>query len=155
MLPRIYIEGFMVKKKVVKERNYEVGKGKPPKEYHFKPGNCANPKGAVPSLAQRTLRKTTNETLAATIQKAIEQTPQQLQQLLKHPDISALEAIVIGTVVDAVTKRNYDRLEVLLARVLGKIPDRVDMTTNGESLNISKEDHAKIAIIVKDLEEKY
>ncbi len=152
-----------VKKKVIKKKSKaktkptssEVGYKKPPKHTQFKKGNKANPKGYNASLETRILRQTTTATLAVMIQKGISLKENEVRDLLNSPETTAIEAIILGTILDAIKHRNYNKLEQLLERVIGKVPDKIDMTSKGESINISKEDHAKVAAVVKELEEKY
>jgi hypothetical protein len=133
----------------------EVGYKKPPLHGRIKKGEVRNPNGYKEPLEMRMLKAVTNTTLATMIQKAITQKPDELKELLKHPDTNAIEAIILGTIIDAVQHRNYNKLEQLLERVIGKVPDKIDMTSKGESINISKEDHAKVAAVVKELNEAY
>jgi hypothetical protein len=135
--------------------SFEVGYKKPPLHGQIKKGEVRNPRGHVDPLEMRILKSTTVTTLATMIQKAITQKPKDLQDLLKHPETNAIEAIILGTIIDAIQHRNYNKLEQLLERVIGKVPDKIDMTSKGESINISKEDHAKVAAVVKELNEAY
>lgn len=152
-----------VKKKIIDRKHTTntppskgaVGYKKPPMKGRIKKGEVRNPKGYTMPLEQRILRATTNQTLAIMIQKVITLKPVEIKKLHSDKDITALESIILGTILDAIQHRNYNKLEQLLERVIGKVPDKVDMTTKGESLNISKEDHAKVAAVVKQLEEEY
>lgn len=133
----------------------EVGYKKPPISGRIKKGEVRNPKGHCIPLEQRILKATTNQTLAIMIQKVITLTPADIKKLHKGKDITALESIILGTILDAIQHRNYNKLEQLLERVIGKVPDKVDLTSKGESISISKEDHAKVAAVVKELNEAY
>ncbi len=149
------VKKIIKKSKAKTDGSYLVGKGKPPHHKGIKKGEVRNPKGISMSLEQRLLRATTNQTLATMIQKVIMLKPKEVEVLLKKPETTAIEAIILGTILDAIKHRNYNKLEQLLERVIGKVPDKIDMTSKGESINISKEDHAKVAAVVKELEEKY
>ena len=148
----------------IKKRNAEIGVKKMPADYkvgykkpphRFQKGQVMNPNGHCMSLEQRVLRATTNKTLAETIQKVITLVPKEVEKLLKAKETNALEAIILGSVLDAVKHRNYGKLEQLLERVIGKVSDKVDMTTNGQSINLASSDLAKIKTMVKEIENEY
>jgi len=95
------------------ERDYEVGKGKPPKAYQFKPGQSGNPAGARrhrPRKQNYTLRElaiaVANEPVTVTLNG-------------RKVKVTKKEAIFIGVINDALTQDAAHRLRAL--RELGKL----------------------------------
>jgi len=138
-----------------KPTSSEVGYKKPPKQHQFKPGNKMNPKGAAASLEVRALKAVTNATLATMIQKIVTLKPDEVKELLESSETNALEAIVLGTILDAIKHRNYDKLERLLERVIGKVPDKVESISKIEQVNITAESKEQLVSLIKQIEDEY
>lgn len=70
---------------------YEVGKGKPPRRYRWKPGQSGNPKGRKPRA--NTKNETLNELLAALINEPVEVTIGGRKRRLLKKEIIILQMI--------------------------------------------------------------
>jgi len=70
---------------------YEVGKGKPPRRYRWKPGQSGNPKGRKPRAATR--NATFTELLAAFINEPVEVTMGGRKRRLSKKEIIILQMI--------------------------------------------------------------
>lgn len=145
------------KKKVVKKKkgNGEVGYKKPPKQHQFKKGEVRNPKGINISPERRALKDLTEKSLSDAIQKVFTSTEQECLELLNDKETSLGHKLILRAAVDATQNGNYTKFNEILERVLGKVPTKVDMTTKGESINITTEDRTKIKTLVKEVENEY
>jgi len=92
----------------------EVGKGKPPKDKQFKPGQSGNPAGRPKKLPEL-------DQLLADVFGGDE-----MEQILRAMYTRAL-------------KGDTRAAEIILNRGYGKSQDKVDITTNGKDLPTSKE----------------
>lgn len=121
-------------KKVKKaSKDYEVGKGKPPKTTQFKPGNNANPLGAnAHDPVAKALRKITKETLNEVIELALNANTSELNRIYQDPETPALKKILCGVIADACKDKTLSSLERLLERLIGKVP--TDVTSGGKPL---------------------
>lgn len=70
----------------------------------------------------------------------------ELKQSMVHPDTTALEIIVIKIMVKAAEHGDQNRLEFILNRVLGKVPDKIDYSSKDGTMS----GQAKVVITLPD-----
>lgn len=145
----------MVKKIEEKKSNYKVGKGKPPLNKAIKKGEVRNPNGHNVSPERRALKNISELELAEAIKKVFTSTEAECLELINDPTITLGHKLILKSALDATEHGNYSKFNEILERVIGKVPNRVDTTSKGESLNIAKVDHAMIAAMMKQIEEEY
>ncbi len=74
--------------------------------------------------------------------KLIHLTVPELQQIQRDPETTALEQMLIAVIIKATNQGDDKRLTFYLDRLLGKVPDKIDLTGN-QTINfddISKEE---------------
>jgi len=93
---------------------------------NFKPGETGNPNGRPPVPYEiRELRKHNRLEVEETFSKYLRMTAKELEEAAKSPYTSALDGMVIAVIMKAVQNGDQWRLNFLLDRVIGKVPDRV------------------------------
>lgn len=145
----------ITKKVVEKKRDYKVGKGKLDMSKVAKKGEVRNPKGINISPERRALKELTEKSLSEAIQKVFTATEQECLELLNDEKTSLGHKLILRAGIDAAQHGNYTKFNEILERVLGKVANKVDMTTKGESLNVTPETKAAVKSLVQDLEKEY
>jgi hypothetical protein len=145
----------MIKKAVQKNRNYKVGKCKPPLDKAIKKGEIRNPNGYNISPERRALKDITELELATAIKKVFTSTEEECLELVNDPTITLGHKLILKSALDATEHGNYTKFNEILERVIGKVPSRVDATSKGESLSVPIVDATQIRAIMKQLEEEY
>jgi len=105
-------------------------RGKP-----FQPGQSGNINGR-PSLPQE-LKKAMQMNrvdFQELLIKYLSYSPQELAVAQSSKDTKALDRIVIAVIINAINKGDQQRLDFLLNRIIGKVREQVDHTSNGESM---------------------
>lgn len=149
----------MAKKKVTTKKkskgDYEVGRGKPPKHTQFKKGQIANPKGITISPEKRALKELTETELANAIKKVFTSTEEECLALLKDKTTTLGHKVILRAAVDSAHHGNYSKFNEILERVIGKVPNKIDMTTKGQPINVTSADKDLIKKTVSELENEY
>lgn len=105
-------------------------RGKP-----FQPGQSGNINGR-PSLPQE-LKKAMQMNrvdFQELLIKYLSYSPQELAVAQSSKDTKALDRIVIAVIINAINKGDQQRLDFLLNRIIGKVREQVDHTSNGEPM---------------------
>lgn len=139
----------------VKERNYKVGKGKLDMSKVAKKGEVRNPKGINISPEKRALKELTETELANAIKKVFTSTEEECLALLKDKATTLGHKVILRAAVDAAHHGNYSKFNEILERVIGKVPNKVDMTSKGESINVTSADTALIKKTMSELNDKF
>lgn len=149
----------MAKKKVIKKAgkkgDYKVGKGKPPVEYNIKKGQVLNPTGVNISPERRALKQLTEGELTECIKKVFTSTEDECLELINDPKTTLGHKVVLRAAVDAAEHGNYTKFNEILERVIGKVAQKIDMTTKGQALSLNAEDAAKLKAIAKTVDDEY
>lgn len=118
------------------------------KPHHFKKGQSGNPRGRpILSPEQKALRELTLETYREVIRTALTGNIQALKDLAENPDTPAIQVGVATAIMRAIKDGDPSVLERFAARIVGKIPDDIRITTTGEitvNAKISMADDAEI-----------
>lgn len=122
-----------------KESNKESKRGKHPASkanlQMWKPGQSGNPEGGrAHDPTTKIMRKLTTEYFKDCIDAAVNGNLSDLVKIAEDPNTPVIKVGIAKCLADAVTKGNWDLLEKIIARLVGKVPDQVDVTSNGESV---------------------
>lgn len=110
-----------------------VGKGHPPEQHRFKPGQSGNPAGRLPNPIPRALKELTVESYRKVIEAVCAGNLDELRRMVKDPKISALQVGVANAFIKALTSGDYATIERIAERIVGKIPD--ELVVNSKNLN--------------------
>lgn len=100
----------------------------PPVEFRFKPGQSGNPSGRTPfSAEQRALRKLTLEKYRKVIKIALKQPFEDLVAFSLDGRNSTVEVGVARLLIHAINSGNTSDFELFAARIVGKIPDVLEI----------------------------
>ncbi len=112
----------------------------------FQKGNKLGKDRYMPEglLAQRRLTRVRLEEI---LQKYLGTPLTKLKELIKDPgDTPAIELIIVSVLAKSITHGDQHRLEFLLNRIIGKVPDKVHVTdeTDHEEIERLKAEYKKI-----------
>lgn len=125
------------------------------KAAQFKPGQSGNPKGSLPNPITRALKALTVETYREVIELVLTGNLDALQVMIKDPKTPAIQVGVATAFVKAIQNGDYAVIERIAERIVGKIPDVVNVTTtNKTALAIGQASEATVADIVKAVRTK-
>jgi hypothetical protein len=98
---------------------------------NFHKGVTTNPKGC-PGMPKdvREARKLTQNEFVKIACNLIKSTTAELFQVLADPATTALELMIGGIIMKAVTERDQNRAEFLLNRIIGRVTIQADVTLN-------------------------
>ena len=110
------------------------------KAAQFKKGNNANPLGQkAHDPFKREVRAMTNEVIANAIKLTYQSTPREVAAKLKDPSITLLEKTILRSALDAAEHGNFDRFNVILERVVGKVPEVIHISSPDGSMSPLKQ----------------
>lgn len=121
----------------------------------IKKGEIRNPNGGRshnPIL--RALRNLTRDEFAKMIELAVLNNVAGLKAVVSDPNSSALQVGIAMAMLKASSKGDWTIIESIVSRVIGKMPDLIEMKTNNET-TVTVLDHAKIVEANKKLENDY
>lgn len=152
----------MAEKKVIKKKketktkgDYKVGRGKLDMSKVIKKGEVRNPKGINISPERRALKQLTENELADTIKKVFTSTEKDCLELINDPNTTLGHKVILRAAVDAAEHGNYGKFNEILERVIGKVPNKTDITSKGEKLTLNPDAKNQVKQLVKDLENEY
>lgn len=92
-----------------------------------KPGMVLNPRGAAAhDPIKKAIKKFTNQYLIEVIDMAVMGNLKGLQDVVKNPNSPAIQVGVAKCLYTAISKGDWDTLESIIVRIIGKVPDRVE-----------------------------
>lgn len=121
------------------------------KKSQFKPGQSGNPSGKPKDPIRAALRNLTIKEYRDVIELAMVSNLQALQDLIKDPNTSAVQVGVGTAMIKAIKNGDINVIERLAERLVGKIPDKLEVTSNNKSV-VTNIDQAKLAEAIKQLE---
>lgn len=95
----------------------------------FEKGNQAR-KGKFILEGQIAERRLTRTKLEEVLHKHLHKSKEELMAVLKDPATIALELMVVSVLVKAINNGDQVRLQFLLDRLIGKVPEKVEMKTH-------------------------
>lgn len=105
------------------------------KDTQFKPGQSGNPNGRPPAPATIRAMKSWNQVkFAELLNEYVELTQDQLAEKLKSGGCTMLEEMIMSIMLHAKKKGDHQKMEFLLNRLIGKVPNEIDVTTKGDKL---------------------
>lgn len=119
------------------------------KATQFVKGQIANKNGPTPKTpAQKKinadLRNLTLDTYREILHRLLFDTVPGLKELVSDKDTNALTAAVAMCLLMAIKKGDYDTIEKILQRIIGKIPDHLSVVSNITNTVICKIDPVKL-----------
>lgn len=106
------------------------------KPHQFKPGQTGNPDGGRRhDPIKRALKNITQKSLRRVLKAILKGNLANLEAIAEDPKSSVLEVGVASAAARAVREGDYGIIERLIERIVGKIPDEVNL--NSRNLNIS------------------
>lgn len=118
----------------VKKKRTDVGPGRPPREYCFKPGQSGNPGGS--SLVDSDMKKFKNLTKKELVDVGnlvIKGDLEALKAIAKRPGATVLQVMLSAVCVKVVQKGDMHSLDILLNRLVGKVKDDIVVTGNTDA----------------------
>jgi hypothetical protein len=113
--------------------------GKHLKKYQFQKGNKANPLGAgAHSPERKAFKKLTLETYQEVIEVALTGNVDALRAIAENPNTPAIQVGIATAIMRAIKDGDPSVLERFAARIVGKIPDDIRVTSTAElSINVN------------------
>lgn len=132
----------------------------PPKAYQFKKGQSGNPKGGrAHNPALRALKNLTVDSYREVIEAVCTGNISLLQALAsgKDPKISALQVGIARAFLKAIQSGDYEVIEQIAQRIVGKIPDELNVVSKNLNANVQTKpiDRKEVKDIVAKLEESF
>ncbi len=113
------------------ETNTKYKRGKNPNSMKnlkpIKKGSVLNPIGAnAHDPIKKAIKKFTNQYLIEVINMAVMGNLKGLQDVVKNPDSPAIQVGVAKCLFTAISKGDWDTLESIIVRIIGKVPDKIE-----------------------------
>ena len=120
----------------------------------IKKGEAKNPIGANAHKGPKTMfKKLTKEMFAEMIEATTNGTVSDLKKIAENPNSTALQVALATSLVKMINKGDYHSLELMLQRVIGKVKDELDLTSDGEKLASAAQVHVYLPANGKTKEE--
>lgn len=104
----------------------------------FKKGQVGNPEGGrVHNKVKREFKRLTQEQLREIMILILYTHPERLEDELKNADTTVLKAWIAAAAVKGINNGDISTLNSLLDRVVGKVEDKLDLTSGGKSINVT------------------
>lgn len=99
-------------------------------QYKWGPGKSGNPKGRPPNAVPAGLRKLTQETYAQVIELVLTGNLDELQAMVKDPKTPAVQVGIATAFIKAIKEGNYQVMERIAERIVGKLPENINIQGN-------------------------
>lgn len=97
------------------------------KQYSFKPGESGNPNGRPPEdISTKILTRYTRAVVSETLNKVLELTEKEAEDLLLDPEGTLFEKAVVKVVLVARRDGDFTQLEKILDRCIGRVPQKIE-----------------------------
>lgn len=131
--------------------------GIPPVEYRFKPGQSGNPKGkpkgAMSVAIPKVLKQVTLKIYEELIELVVSGNVKALRKMEKDPEVSVLQVAIARSFRRALLAGDWDTIERILQRLVGKIPDELNINSKNLNLNANGAiDRDKLKEAIKKLQ---
>lgn len=105
----------------------------------FKKGQTGNPNGR-PTLnpAQKALRSLTIDTYREVVELVLTGNLAQLKAMAEHPETPAIQVGIAVSFMKAIKSGDYTIIERIAERIIGKIPDVVNVNSNANVNMVAK-----------------
>lgn len=122
-------------------------------KHRYKPGESGNPKGRPKNPIPDALKKMTKQSYRRIIRIAVKGNVDALGEIIENEKSSVLEVAVAKCLVVAIQKGDYGTIEQIVQRIVGKIPDELNVNSKNITLT-GKLDESKVKAVVEDLEKE-
>lgn len=120
-----------------------------------KKGEIRNPEGGrTHNPLTKALKKLTIETYREVIELALTSNIKALKEIAEHPKTPAVQVGVAFALIGAVKKGDWEVLEKIASRIVGKIPDQLNVVSQNH-VAVAIVDEAKMKESLKKLKEEY
>lgn len=110
------------------------------KKDRFKPGQSGNPNGRPPMPKEiNRFKKLTIEELEELGSVLMRSTKAEIDDILKDPAESQIRVIVAKALMLAASEGNFNMLDSILNRVIGRPKEKIDLTVTKPSILIKKD----------------
>lgn len=129
-----------------------------PKElekHKFKPGQSGNPEGGrLHDPVTKALKKLTVETYREVIEMVLTNDLLSLKKLAEDPKTPAIQVGVATTFMKAIQRGDYDVIERIAERIVGKIPEEINVRSQNLNANLNARiDKTELRAALKEIEE--
>jgi len=107
------------------------------KPHQFKPGQSGNPEGRRPNPIARALKELTVDTYRKVIETVLSGNIDALRAMIQDPNTSALQVGVATAFLKALQAGDYATIERIAERIVGKIPDELNVNSKNLNANIN------------------
>lgn len=121
------------------------------KKYQYKKGQSGNPRGPIANPVTKALKKLTIESFREAIELALSSNLAALRDLARHPETPAVQVGIAVAFLKAIEKGDWSIMEAITARIVGKIPDKLEVTSDNTH-TLSVVNQTKIAEAMAKLE---
>lgn len=112
-----------------------MARGKKTGGRDFKPGQVANPLGAgAGDPVMKAIRRLTHAQLAEVGCLIIEQNPEKLKDIMKDPASTSIKVWFAAICLKGIQKGDAHAMDVLMNRIVGKVKEKVDLTSSDGSM---------------------
>jgi hypothetical protein len=120
----------------------------------IKKGEVRNPEGSRShNPAVKALKKLTLETYREVIELVLTGNLASLKALAENPDTPAIQVGVATAFMKAITAGDYNVIEQIASRIVGKIPDEINVNSKNVNANLNASiDKEKLKKALIDLE---
>lgn len=126
-------------KKVIdstKPKRTDVGYKRPPEEHKWKKGFAPNPQGSNPIT--RAMKQLTATALSEAIELVMTGTEAEIVAALKNPDSTIALKIILRASLDSMQHGNFDKFNTIIERVLGKVPNKIELESPKGTMSPTK-----------------
>lgn len=111
------------------DKPYKVGRGKPPKEHQFKPGQSGNPNGSrAHDPEKQAIKKLTQAELSEIANLVLKGDVEELRELKDNDKETVLKRMVASVAIRIISKGDMFAFDTLLDRLIGKVKKQVDVS---------------------------
>jgi hypothetical protein len=111
----------------------------------FKKGQSGNPRGRIPNTAIVALKNITIDTYREVIEIVLRQDISALKELTERTSgVSALQVGVARAFYKAMKTGDYEIIERIAERIVGKIPDQINLVSKNLNANVELPQESKV-----------
>lgn len=120
----------------------------------FKKGQSGNPRGGqMHNPAVKALKKLTIETYREVIELVLTGNLTDLKAMAENPATPALQVGIAAAFMKAIKSGDYTVIERIAERIVGKIPDVVNVNSTNTNTNLNSIDKATLRQALAELED--
>lgn len=115
------------------------------KPHHFKPGQSGNPHGRPPlNPIQKALKNLTIATYREVIEVVMTGNIDNLKAMIIDPNTPALQVGIARSFIKAIDAGDYGVIERIAERIVGKIPDELNLNSKNMNANLNVNANAPV-----------